>query len=204
MMRKKTLGLLMLAVLLAVAPAMAVVDDGRTFQCWDFGQETSQFGILPSLDQNPYGTSAMLISDLSAYQQGVEWRNGAWYGSEFKIIIDVPNQQVNNPYKLLWIELKYQGDVDFVWVADAVSGNHFELISSEEPAAADTNGWKTLLQTWRFEPNPREEIIVIGLKGIDGGLAAIDGICVTTWCVPEPATLAIFGIGAMMAFRRRK
>lgn len=196
----KKIGLLVSILLLAVVPAMARVDDGTTSQCWFFDQGGSPFGIVPTSTTNLYGTPVAVIADLSG-GQGVEWRDGAWWGPEFKIIIDVPNQPIANPYKLVWVDLVYQGDVSFSWVADIVTGDLFTLVDQQE-GQTDT-GWKTLQQVWRFEPNPREEIIVIGLKGITAA-AAIDSICVSTWCVPEPTTMAILGLGAVLSLGLRK
>jgi hypothetical protein len=198
----KKIGLLVSMLLLAVVPAMARVDDGRTSQCWSFAEQTGPFGILPSQSDNLYGTPVAMIADLSG-GQGVQWNQGGWwYGPEFKIILDIPNQQIPNPYKLVWIDLVYQGDVTFSWVADIVSGTHFTKI--DEQLGQTGTGWKTLHQVWKFEPNPRGEIVVIGLKQALGASAAIDSICVATWCVPEPTTMAILGLGAVLSLGLRK
>lgn len=186
-------------LLLAVTPVMAVTQPiGTTNQCWDFDQDI-QFGVLPTDGGagNSFGTPVAIIQDMSG--QGVSWDNGVWSGSEFKIILDIPNQPIANPYKSLTINIKYRGEVSFSWVADAVTGDHFTLIE-EQPGQDET--WQTLTQQWRFEPNPREEIVVIGFKGITAA-AELDQICIDTICVPEPATLSIFAIGAGLMLRRK-
>ncbi len=200
----KKLGLIAI-VLLAVWPAMAV-PEGTTYQCWDFTQQTSRLGITPSEFFNPYGEPdggpVALIQGMGG--KSVSWSNGTWVGEEFKIIIDIPNQPIprENDYKQLWINIRYLGEVAFAWVADAVSGEKFDLIT-EKPGQSDN--YKTLRQKWYIAPNPVEEIIVIGFKGSAAGVPAVlDKICVETWCVPEPATLAILGVGTAMAMRRRK
>jgi hypothetical protein len=135
----------------------------------------------------------------------VTWNQGGFcQGSEFKIFLDIPNQQIANPYKSLWINMVYQGNVSFSWVSDFVTGKPFTQVGESIIETNPTNGWKTFKQEWRFEPNPREEIVVIGLKGNGDGLAAIDKICIDTWCVPEPATMAIFGLGTAVMFYLRK
>jgi hypothetical protein len=198
----KKLGLIAI-VLLAVWPAMAV-PEGTTNQCWDFTQQTSRTGITPSEFFNPYGEPdggpVSLIQGMGG--KSVSWSDGTWVGEEFKIIIDIPNQPIANPYKQLWIDMRYLGEIAFAWVIDVDSGNQFELINEEE---GQDGNWQTLSQEWRFAPNPREEIVVIGFKGSAAGVPAVlDKICVETLCVPEPATVGILGVSALVLGRRKK
>ena len=204
---KKFGPLVVVTLLLTVLPAMAGI--GKTYQCWDF-EKNAQYGILPTDGGvgNLFGTPVALVQDMSIGQTGVQWTDnyGGWFGDEFKIILDIPNQPLENPYKDLTITITYQGEISFLWVADAVSGTHFTLMD-KQPGIID--GWKTLTQQWRFAPNPREEIVVIGFKGtqeVTGAPipAAVDQICISTICVPEPATLALLTLGAGCILIRRK
>lgn len=202
----KKLGLFVCVLALAVSPAMAVPADGTTYQCWDFEQDTGRFGITPSDFFNPYGDPdggpVAMIQGMGG--KSVSWSDGTWVGEEFKVIIDIPNQPVphENDYKRLWIDVKYLGEVAFLWVADAVSGTRFDLVSEQK---GQDGNFSTLSREWYIAPNPVEEIIVIGFKGSAAGLPAfLDKICVRTECIPEPATLAILGVGAMLATGRRK
>jgi hypothetical protein len=204
---KKKLVLWMGVLFLAASPAVAFAVTGvTTSQCWDFDQQTSQFGILPSQSDNIFGQPIAIVQDVSG--GSLSWSDGAWSGSEFKIILDIPNQPIDNPYKLLTINLKYQGDISFMWVADIDTGTLFTPV--DDPTLGKDGNWKTFTQQWEFRPNPREEIVVIGFKAaqeVTGAtvLAALDQICVDTICVPEPATLSIFAIGlALISIEKRK
>lgn len=199
----KKIGVVAFVVSLAVSSAMAGLGAGWTEQTWDFAQGGSQFGLLPSQIDNVYGTPVGLINDMSG-GQGVQWDNGAWQGPEFKIILDIPNQPVANPEKILWITLTYRGDVSFLWIADVDTGDLFHPVADAVVTTDPTNGWTTLTQQWFFKPNPREEIVAIGLKGAAGALAAIDSVTIKTWCVPEPATMAVFGLGTVLMLGLRK
>ena len=203
----KKLGLLFAAaLLLAVWPAMAVPMEGHTHQCWDFEQNTGRFGIVPSEYFNPYGDPdggpVAMIQGMGG--KSVSWSNGTWTGEEFKIILDIPNQPIprENDYKILEINMYYLGEVSFSWVWDVDSGNSFTRIDEQK---TQEGNWNKLYQKWYIAPNPREEIIAIGLKGSAAGMPAmLDKICIETLCIPEPATLAILGAGAVLAAGRRK
>lgn len=198
----KKIGLLAFVLSLAVSSAMAGLGAGWTEQTWDFAQGGSQFGILASDDGNPFGIPNATINDLSGDR--VQWNQGGfWQGSDFKIFLDIPNQPIANPEKLLWLEFAFQGEVSFLWVADFETGEFFHPVNAPEIVEDPTNGWKTFKQQWFFKPNPREEIVVIGLKGVAGNLAAIDNVYIKTWCVPEPATLCLLGLGALSLLKRR-
>jgi len=209
-MKKSMLWRGLILLLLTVSPAMVSAQPtGTTDQYWDFEQETGRFGILPTEYNNLFGEPVVaLIADMSG--NGVGWNDGTWQGDEFKILLDIPNQPIANPYKHLWIDLKYKGEISFLWVADVDTGEHFTLLDPGQSVEDPVSGWKTLSQMWRFEPNPREEIVVIGLKGTgsipginNGTQAIIDSIYINTECVPEPATISLLAIGAGSMVRKR-
>lgn len=203
----KKLGLFLVMLALAISPAMAIPTEGHTYQCWDFNQQSGRYGILPSEVFNPYGEPdggpVAMIQGMNGKK--LDWNDGGyWSGEAFKVIIDIPNQPIprENDYKQLLIDVKYLGEIAFIWVADAVTGTHFNLISQQEGLVGN---YKALSQEWYIAPNPVEEIIVIGFKGTAAGVPAIlDQICVETLCVPEPTTMVILGLGAVMAVRIRK
>lgn len=202
----KKFGLSML-VLLAVLPAMAVVDPGTTQQSWTFTNNT-QYGVLPDDGGtgNPYpGEPIAIINDLSG--NGVTWNpSGFWTGSEFKIILDIPNQPLANPHKLLTITMRYQGEVSFLGATGIHLDNTMELFTPfNQPIIQDDgDGWKLFTQQWQIEPNPREEIVVVGLKGITGA-AALDQILIDTSCsAPEPATLMLLALGTGYVVCRKR
>lgn len=189
-----------IVTLLAVAPASAIAfDTGMTYQCWDFEEDT-QGGILPNAYTNPYpGNPTATINDLSG--TGVSWDNGTWTGKEFMILLNIPNRPETNPYKELALTMRYQGEVAFSWVTEIEYGEYFDFVTEEETEIDD---WQTLNQWWYIEPNPRGEIVVIGLQGIDSSDAVLDSICVETVCAPEPATLALLGLGVFGVMRRKR
>jgi hypothetical protein len=200
----KKFGLILAVLLLAVSPAVAVTQiiDGQTSQCWDFDEEGAQYGIIGA-GNNPYGDPVAIINDLSI-SRDLEWSGnyGGWQGSDFLIVLDIPNSPENGPdtYKTLDITITYTGELATFWAVDAETQNIFTPVGEATIEYGEV--WTTFTQQLRVEPNPRKEVVFIGLKGV-AAPAAIDQICVTTQCIPEPMTLVLLAAGGFFALRKK-
>ena len=215
-------GMILLVVLacVTVLPANAVIQEigeGETYQCWSFTQDTGQYGISPDPDtlNNPFavpqGGPVAMIQNMSVGD--LYWTNNygyeGWRGDEFKIILDIPNQPVPNPYKILTLNVRYQGEISFIGATGIHVDGSMGLFDPYGISSEDVDGdFKIFTQQFYIEPNPQEEIVVIGFKStqeVTGEpiMAALDQICIHTECVPEPATLSIFAIGAGLMLRRK-
>jgi len=193
MMKRLVLVLLLLAAGVS-SQAVPVLQPGETYQCWQFSNP--QNPAMPEINQNPNGIPMAQIG--SPFQ--LMWDNGVWSGQAMNIVIELPNFLPQNPYKLVYVEMVYMGDVTLSWVQDNL-GKDFTKISSE---IADVVGtpWKKISDVWRVEPNPPFEKICYGVSGT-AAAAAIDSFCVRTFCVPEPLTLSLLGLGSLVLFRRK-
>jgi hypothetical protein len=178
--------------------------DGTTLAGWEFG--TSDPNPLPDVLVNPYGTAT------AAMYPGVgqEWwdiwggRQGVWPlsgTSEFGI----DNRPEPLPYKDIWVQVTWapQAPDTLPYVWEKLSGveaslvNEIQLEPTLEPPPAD-DFWYHSTYLIHLEPNPDFEVV-----RVDGAIM-VDEIVIDTICIPEPASLALLGLGGLALLRRKR
>ncbi len=201
-------GILMGIWLVVSGPASAafLIPSGavETYQEWYF--TTSQNPAAPEVDDNPIGDFPALTAQIggAAFFPNLRWENGVWKDTALTVTIDVPNNEVPNPYKVVTVQMMVQGDIVLSWVRDG-QGNDFERLSRLiEPSGTENDPWFLVTDQWRIEPNPMFERFCYGLNGFDGGDAAIDWVKIRTLCVPEPASLGLLLAGGGWMMRRKR
>ena len=194
--------IIIIAVVVALAGGQAWALPGETFQWWTF--EDDENPAEPEINLNPYGPATATITAAAP----PEWiatllgRDGVWQaeGSE-QIALNVPNQMVPNPYKEIWIEIGFLGDLTGFSVIPTPFGGIVQQTSRSIEVVDPINNWKILTASYRIEPNPeRERLCYI----FSGDIAAVDYVKVSTVCVPEPLTISLLGFGGLMLWRRRR
>ena len=217
-MRKNVLTLTILAVAAAAVLANSPIIptppwrglEGTTFEEWQFGTATNP--AAPDVVNNPYGTpsAAIQLGDLAkgwvdASQSAFGNRQGFWdLGSGGTISLTIPNRPVPLEYKEIWVAVTYFADIPRPPVVSVPNGTAYggpiaPILLEAMPTGAE---WYAEVTMWRIYPNPDQETILITADGQFGSM--IDTVTVDTYCVPEPATLALLALGGLGLIIRRK
>jgi len=174
-------------------------DPGSTWQDWTF--DTGVNPATPEAYSNPGIPQASIVAKPGSHVPEAGWKDG-WYGREgvwagdiLQITLDIPNVPPPNTFKEIWLQMEYIGDVTATSIIIPQSGVEF-LGGGWDYS---TEGWKIYTVGWRIFPNPVEEQIFVEI--VNSG-AFLNYLYVDTICVPEPATLALLGLGALVLRKR--
>lgn len=126
---------------------------------------------------------------------------------EFTLNYHLDNVPTRNPVKHMWIEIEYYYSGTGTWSAAIVPS-----IGKLTEAAVDQvqlqDGWYRWNGWAELKPNPLWEdiFVTVSTNPTASGTLLVDYIHVATECVPEPGTMALFGIGgvALVLLRRRR
>jgi hypothetical protein len=177
---------------------------GTTYQRWEFSTNNT----TPSREDdfyNPNGNGpALRVDPRGDWLQVVDGRQGVWPLSG-ELDMYIPNWRTQNPEKWIYIQLTWKpGNNDQTpFLPDSPVIGIFEnpigtvtmlpRIDSELE-----QGWKLSQFKINIQPNPLEEWLTVK------GDILVDQIVVDTICIPEPATILLFGISGLMTLARRK
>ncbi|UCC22787.1 MAG: PEP-CTERM sorting domain-containing protein [Planctomycetota bacterium] len=170
--------------------------EGSTFQQWSFSDDNPAPPLPDPGFINPYDPPPQLVVDAAA-----PWipDPGAWPLSG-QIDVYIPNNPQPNEKKEIWLQVIWQPGFnpspvlpDAPWVAVWP----FTTMDMSHSYTTE-NGWTLSLFRINLYPNPPEEWITVK------GNIIVDHIAIDTRCVPEPATVALLGLGALVVFRRKR
>ncbi len=174
-----------------------------TYQKWTFDDADNP--ALPEFFSNQYGIPMAELSttqvppDHFGWLDVVDGRQGVWAGEPLIITLTIPNRPISDEYKEIWLEMDFQPMLEWINVTpNPVCGSVVEIY--RDISLVDSQ-WKKLIIGWRIEPNPSEETICISVMGTGG---FVDYITVDTVCVPEPATLALLGLGTLVLLKGKR
>ncbi len=215
MKRSKLLQVVIVGMLFVASQALAIPVGpiGVTNQTWDF--TTNANPAIPEFSESsfpretPVGTiRGSLTGPPPVHVDELFGRTGVWTAEGLiDITLEVPNQEIRNPYKVILLEIGFRGDSELPAFSVAPTyltspgGPVVVRKISQDVVVDDATGWSTLFAEWYIEPNPDSESICYSFSG---DVAALDYVNVYTECVPEPMTIALLGLGGLMLRRRRK
>ncbi|MHC4186192.1 MAG: PEP-CTERM sorting domain-containing protein, partial [Planctomycetota bacterium] len=123
----------------------------------------------------------------------IDGHEGVWPLSG-EIDVYLPNYQELQPKKEIWIQLTWKPtDVDFFLPNEPLIGvAPFESMEMSRQDSVGQDGWVSSLFMIDIWPNPSEEWISIK------GDIMVDDLTIDTYCIPEPVTILLLGVGGAL------
>jgi hypothetical protein len=180
---------------------------GSTMQQWDF--DTPANPVVAETFVNPFGDpTATIIGDpLDMQYIAVDTntgRTGVWKTKgHYEFHIDNTDQTGPDTYKDVVIQMIYDSDPfdDLVWMRYSADGSPIALGTLPDTKVALGDGYSLATWTFQIKPNPTEETIYLLPYYCN---LYVDSVRIDTVCVPEPASMGIMGIGALLMFARKR
>jgi hypothetical protein len=158
----------------------------------------------PSLPQFPpnAGTDGTLLSEFEGRTDVIELTG------DYQIEFSMPNFPPND-HKEMLVQVTYYATTSFQFSWLDVVADEADIGQTFIGAYYMGEGWWTDVWSVQIYPNPESETIFVNFSDMYGTgeslyPAYLDQVVIDTWCVPEPATICLLGLGALSLIRRKR
>jgi len=199
-----------------------------TYQRWDFDTTATTirdtynpaFLINPETSQNPYGTALATVHTQG--NQGGNGDHGGWLDTSYTgldsdvmrsgsatplyLTLTIPNVANVDMQKIVQLEFAYNMTVGNPNLGyRSISCYLFPVgngtVTLNSTVSGTDGSWQEMTYTWTMNPQPASETISLNFNtGI--GSVDLNHLEVATVCVPEPATICLLGLGALVLRRK--
>ena len=124
------------------------------------------------------------------------------------VTFHIDNLNNSNPVKHVWLEMEWGGNVTPVYSVGVNADPSGSVVIDD--VVSDSLPWPDPLlgqfdnKGFTLMPNPVWEELTITFTADPDELLIIDSLHLATECIPEPATLALLGVGGVLLMIRRR
>lgn len=160
-------------------------------------------GTAQQLDTHNQGSGFLWLPTFNG-RTGIYQLNPSGPAGPSILVFGIPNTQTPQPRKDVWAQITWFVDAGTTSVDLTPFGGSVPPTTVENGTVLDAFGWRHSTFSYVLQPNPSFEYYQI--RNNSAVPIYIDQVVIDSQCVPEPASMAILGLGVvgLVCARRKK